>query len=172
MLTARGEPGLFYGYPESAIGQYFCLVGFLRVTGTGRRANRTRFLTLCGGIKNAITGNVAGPVGIGGYCRCHHRRCITAFVRLADKNTPFDIGLLHGRTGVLGAVLLAASFFIGNETAPSIKPALGLLALTVLGGVTLYFLIRRKGILPKSVIFIHGVFAVGAVHTLLFGLPF
>jgi hypothetical protein len=97
---------------------------------------------------------------------------ITAFVRLADKNTPFDIGLLHGRTGVFGAMLLAASFFIGNETARSMKPTLGLLALTVLGGVTLYFLIRRKGILPKSIIFIHGALAVGAVHTLLFGLPF
>jgi hypothetical protein len=41
-----------------------------------------------------------------------------------------------------------------------------------LGGTALYFLIRRKGILPKSVIFLHGMFAVGAVYTLIFGLPF
>lgn len=97
---------------------------------------------------------------------------ITAFVRLADKNTPFDIGLLHGRAGVFGTMLLTLSVFIGNETGQSIKPTLGLLVLTVLGGVTLYFLIRRKGMLPKSIIFIHGAFAVGAVYTLLFGLPF
>ena len=96
---------------------------------------------------------------------------ITAFARIADKNTPFDTGLLHGRAGVLATILLALSVFIGNETSQFIKPALGLLALTILGGVTLYFIIRRKGILPKSIIFIHGVFAVGAVHTLLFGLP-
>lgn len=95
----------------------------------------------------------------------------TAFVRLADKNTPFDIGLLHGRAGVLGAALLVISFIIGNETSPSIKPALGLLFLTVLGGVALYFIIRRKGMLPKSIIFIHGAFAISAVYTLLFGLP-
>lgn len=97
---------------------------------------------------------------------------ITAFVRIAEKNTPFDIGLLHGRAGAFGALLLALSLFIGNETSPSIKPALGLLALTVAGGATLYFLIRRIGILPRSVIFIHGALAVAAVHTLLFGLPF
>jgi hypothetical protein len=97
---------------------------------------------------------------------------ITAFVRLAEKNTPFDIGLLHGRAGVLGGLLLILSVFIGNETSPSLKPTLGLLAFTVLGGVTLYFLIRRRGILPKSVIFIHGALAVSAFHTLLFGLPF
>lgn len=96
----------------------------------------------------------------------------TAFVRLTDKNTPIDIGLLHGRTGVFGAVLLVLSIVIGNETGQSIKPAIGLLILTVLGGVALYFIIRRKGILPKSIIFIHGTFAMSAVYTLLFGFPF
>lgn len=97
---------------------------------------------------------------------------ITAFVRIADKNTPFDIGLLHGRAGALGTMLLAVSFFIGNETNQHIKQTLGLLVLTISGGVALYFLIRRKGMLPKSIIFIHGALAVGAVHILLFGLPF
>ena len=96
----------------------------------------------------------------------------TAFVRLTDKNTPIDIGLLHGRTGVFGTMLLVLSIVIGNETGQSIKPAIGLLILTVLGGVALYFIIRRKGILPKSIIFIHGTFAVSAVYTLLFGFPF
>ena len=95
----------------------------------------------------------------------------TAYVRLADKNTPIDIGLLHGRAGVIGTMLLALSVVIGNETGQSIKPAIGLLVLTVMGGVTLYFIIRRKGILPKSIIFIHGTFAVVAVYTIFFGLP-
>lgn len=97
---------------------------------------------------------------------------LTAYVRLADKNTPFDIGLLHGRAGVAGTMLLLISFAIGNEASQNIRPALGLLALTIMGGVTLYFLIRRKGVLPKSIILIHGVFAVGAIYTLVFGLRF
>jgi hypothetical protein len=96
----------------------------------------------------------------------------TAFVRLADKNTPFDIGLLHGRAGVFGTMLLVLSIVVGNESGLSIKPVIALLILTVLGGVALYFIIRRKGILPKSIIFIHGVFAISAVYTLLFGFPF
>lgn len=95
----------------------------------------------------------------------------TAYVRLADKNTPFDIGLLHGRAGVLGAMLLVLSMVVGDETGQSIKPAIGLLVLTVLGGVALYLLIRRKGILPGSIIFIHGAFAMTAVYTILFGFP-
>ena len=96
----------------------------------------------------------------------------TAYVRLADKNTPFDIGLLHGRAGVLAAILLVLSVVVGNETGHSVKPAIGLLIITVFGGVALYFIIRRKGLLPKSIIFIHGAFAVGSVYTLLYGLPF
>ena len=96
----------------------------------------------------------------------------TAYVRLADKNTPFDIGLLHGRAGVFGTMLLVLSIVIGNETGQSIKPAIGFLILTVIGGVALYFIIRRKGILPKSIILIHGIFAMVAVFTLLFGLTF
>ncbi len=95
----------------------------------------------------------------------------TAFVRLTDKNTPIDIGLLHGRAGVFGTVLLILSVVVGNESDQSIKPAIGLLILTVLGGVALYFIIRRKGILPKSIIFIHGTLAISAVYTLLFGFP-
>lgn len=97
---------------------------------------------------------------------------LTAYVRLAEKNTPFDTGLLHGRAGAAAAMLLLVSLLTGNEASQSIKPALGLLALTIMGGTALYFLIRRKGILPKSIIFLHGMFAVGAVYTLIFGLPF
>jgi len=96
----------------------------------------------------------------------------TAFVRLADKNTPFDIGLLHGRAGAVATLLLVLSIILGNEASPNIKPAIGLLALTVLGGAALYFIIRRKGLLPKSIIFIHGAFAMAAVYTLLFGFPY
>lgn len=97
---------------------------------------------------------------------------VTAFVRITEKNTPIDIGLLHGRTGVFGTILLVLSIIIGNETSQSIKQSIGLLILTVLGGVVLYFVIRRKGVLPKSIIFIHGAFAVSAVYTILFGIPF
>jgi hypothetical protein len=97
---------------------------------------------------------------------------LTAYVRLAEKNTPFDTGLLHGRAGAAAAMLLLISLLTGSEASQNIKPGLGLLALTILGGTALYFLIRRKGILPKSVIFLHGMFAVGAVYTLIFGLPF
>ncbi len=95
----------------------------------------------------------------------------TAYVRLTDKNTPIDIGLLHGRAGVFGTILLVLSVIFGNESGQSIKPAIGLLILTVLAGVALYYIIRRKGILPKSIIFIHGTLAASAVYTLLFGFP-
>ena len=57
---------------------------------------------------------------------------VTAFVRLTDKNTPIDIGLLHGRAGVFGAMLLVLSIVIGNETSQSIKPSIGLLILTLM----------------------------------------
>ncbi len=95
----------------------------------------------------------------------------TAYVRLTGKNTPIDIGLIHGRAGILGTVFLVLSVVFGNDTDQSIKPTIGLLILTVLGGVALYFIIRRKGILPKSIIFIHATFAISAVYTLLFGFP-
>lgn len=97
---------------------------------------------------------------------------LTAYVRLAEKNTPIDTGLLHGRAGAAAALLLLAALLTDHEASPNIPPALGLLALTIMGGTTLYFLIRRRGILPKSVIFLHALFAVGAVYTLVFGLPF
>jgi len=97
---------------------------------------------------------------------------VTAYLRLADKNISFDTGLLHGRAGVIGTMLLVFSIVIGNETGESIKPAIGLLVLTVLGGIALYFIIRRKGILPKSIIFLHGAFSITAVYTILFGFPF
>ena len=95
----------------------------------------------------------------------------TAYVRLTDKNTAIDIGLLHGRAGLFGTMLLVLSVVAGNESGQSIKPAIGLLILTVLGGVALYFIIRRKGILPKSIILLHGAFAMTAVYTILFGFP-
>ena len=97
---------------------------------------------------------------------------LTAFVRLADKNTPVDTGLIHGRAGVFATILLVISIFIGDEPTQGIKPVIGLLILTVLAGVALYFIIRRKGILPKSIMFIHGMFAVTAVYTFLYGFPF
>ena len=97
---------------------------------------------------------------------------LTAYVRLAEKNTPIDTGLLHGRAGAAAMMLLLASLLMGNETSQNIKSALGLLALTIGVGTALYYLIRRKGVLPKSVIFLHGMFAVGAAYTLIFGLPF
>ena len=96
----------------------------------------------------------------------------TAFMRLADKNTPFDIGLLHGRAGIFGITLLVLSVVVSNETGSSIKPAIGLFVFTALAGISLYFIIRRKGILPKSIIFLHGAFAISAVYTLLHGIPF
>ncbi|MBU0750740.1 MAG: hypothetical protein KJ787_00380 [Gammaproteobacteria bacterium] len=96
----------------------------------------------------------------------------TAYFRLADKNTPFDIGLLHGGAGVSATVLLLVAILTGNGAEPNTRPALGLLALTIGGGVTLYYLIRRKGLLPRSVVFMHGGLALAAVYTLLFGPPF
>lgn len=95
---------------------------------------------------------------------------LTAYVRLAEKNTPIDTGLLHGRAGAAAAVLLLVSILAGNETSQNIQFALGLLVLTIMGGTALYFLIRRKGILPKRVIFLHAMFALGAVYTLISGL--
>ena len=97
---------------------------------------------------------------------------LTAFVRLTDRNTPVDIGLLHGRAGVAGILLLLASVLPGFENGPAVKPALGLFMLTVAGGVTLYFVIRRKGILPKTIIFAHAALAVSALAVFLFGWPF
>lgn len=96
---------------------------------------------------------------------------MTAFLRLADKDISIDTGLLHGRAGVAGILLLLLVVFPGNETSPSIKLALGLLILTTIGGVALYFIIRRKGIMPKAIIFAHAALAVAAMATFLFGLP-
>jgi len=92
---------------------------------------------------------------------------LTAYARLADKNTPVDIGLMHGGTGIVGTLLLLLS--AGSETGLNTQPALGILALTIVLGITLYFLIRRKGELPWSVVLLHGTFAVGALATLVFG---
>ena len=94
---------------------------------------------------------------------------LTAYARLADKNTPIDIGLMHGGAGIVSTSLLL--FSAGSETGLNMKPALGILALTITLGIALYFLIRRKGVLPKSVVLLHGTFAIGALCTLLFGLP-
>ena len=52
---------------------------------------------------------------------------VTAFVRLTDKNTAIDIGLLHGRLGVAGILLLFLLMLMGNEFNQSIEPALGFL---------------------------------------------
>ena len=97
---------------------------------------------------------------------------VTAFLRLTDKDISIDTGLLHGRAGVAGVLLLLLVVFLGNEISPSMKPALGLFMLTAMGGVVLYFIIRRKGIMPKTIIFAHGALAVAALAILLFGVPF
>lgn len=91
---------------------------------------------------------------------------ITAFVRLADINTPFDTGLLHGGMGISGVILLLLLLLIGQQVDQAVSVALGLLLMTILGGATLYFVIRRKGILPKSIILLHALFALGAMHVL------
>lgn len=96
---------------------------------------------------------------------------LTAFLLLTDRNAPMDLGLVHGRAGIAGMLLLLVVVLLGNETGPLIKPALGLFLLTAVGGATLYFLIRRKGMLPRLVIFGHGALAVAALATLLFGWP-
>lgn len=96
----------------------------------------------------------------------------TAYVRIADKNTPIDTGLLHGRIGLAGILLLLLMVFMGNESRLFVEPALGLFVLTIMGGALLYFIIRRKGILPKAIIFAHGALAVIALAVLLLGLPF
>ncbi len=49
---------------------------------------------------------------------------LTAYARLADKNTPFDIGLLHGRAGAAATLLLLGSVIIGNEASQNVKPAI------------------------------------------------
>jgi drug/metabolite transporter (DMT)-like permease len=96
---------------------------------------------------------------------------MTAFLRLTDKDISIDTGLLHGRAGVAGILLLLLVVLLGNETSPSITLALGLFMLTTIGGVALYFIIRRKGIMPKTIIFAHGTLAVAALAIFLFGLP-
>jgi hypothetical protein len=97
---------------------------------------------------------------------------LTAFVRLTDRDTPIDIGLLHGRMGAAGVVFLVVMTVSGEVVSTSVKPAIVLFALTVVAGAALYYIIRRKGILPKAIIFAHGAFAVCALAVLLFGLPF
>ena len=96
---------------------------------------------------------------------------LTAFVRLTDRNTPVDIGLLHGRMGVAGLVFLLVLTVLGVVSGVTVKPAIVLFILTVIAGAALYFIIRRKGILPKVIIFVHGAFAVGGLSILIFGLP-
>ena len=96
----------------------------------------------------------------------------TAFVRFTDKNTVIDTGLLHGRLGLACILFLFLLVVMGHEFKLSVEPALGLLVLTIMGGVLLYFIIRRKGILPKALIFAHGALAVTSLAVLIFSLPF
>ena len=96
---------------------------------------------------------------------------LTAFVRLTDRNTPVDTGLLHGRVGALAVLLLVVFSVLGEGLSASVKPAVVLFVLTVLAGAALYYIIRRKGVLPKRVILIHGVLAIAGLTILLFGLP-
>jgi len=97
---------------------------------------------------------------------------ITAFARLTDTNTAIDTGKLHGRLGVVGILLLFLLMLTGDEFDQSINLALGLFVLTAIAGVALYFIIRRKGILPSTLILIHASLAVVSLTALLFALPF
>ncbi len=101
---------------------------------------------------------LSGTVVIGG---------ITAYARLAEKNTPLDVGLLHGGAGITAALLLLVSLFQDTRGA---APSLGLLTLTILAGITLYFVIRRRGVLPKSLILLHAALALSALHVLARGI--
>lgn len=96
---------------------------------------------------------------------------MTAILLLADKGAPFDLGLVHGRAGVVGILLLVIILFMGVEPGLFVNYALGTFIMTVIGGATLYYLIRRKGILSKTVVFAHGSFAAASMAILLFGLP-
>lgn len=100
---------------------------------------------------------LSGTVVIGG---------ITAYARLAEKNTPVDVGLLHGGAGITAALFLLVSLFVQDAPGPGAAQTLALLALTILAGVTLYFVIRRRGVLPKSLILLHAVLALSALHVL------
>ena len=96
---------------------------------------------------------------------------VTALLLLTNKSPPIkiDLGLLHGRMGVVGITLLVVTIFMGDERNLSIAPAIGAFIMTAIGGATLYFLIRRKGILPKMIILLHGSFAVASLAILIFG---
>lgn len=98
---------------------------------------------------------------------------VTAFLLIADKSAPvkIDLGLLHGRMGIAGILLLAVTLYIGKETTLSIAPAIIAFMITAVAGAVLYFLIRRKGILSNKVIFMHGAFAVASLGILIFSLP-
>jgi hypothetical protein len=94
---------------------------------------------------------------------------LTAFLLLTDRSAPVNLGFLHGGAGATGILLLLLAVLLGQETHSSMTAALGLFMLTGVGGVTLYFLIRRKGVLPKLIIFAHGGLAISAMAVLLFG---
>jgi hypothetical protein len=96
---------------------------------------------------------------------------ITAYARLAEKNTPIDVGLLHGGAGITAALALLVASFVQGTSGVDTMPALGLLALTILAGIALYFVIRRRGVLPKSLILLHAALALSALHLLARGIP-
>lgn len=100
---------------------------------------------------------LSGTVVVGG---------LTAYARLAERNTPVDIGLVHGGTGITAALLLLVALFVEEIPRPQALPALGLLAPTLLAGITLYFVIRRRGVLPKTLVLLHALLALSALHTL------
>lgn len=98
---------------------------------------------------------------------------LAAILLLANKSLPIkvDLGILHGRMGVAGVVLLGITFIMGDERNLTVAPALGAYIITVIGGATLYFLIRRKGVFPKIVVLAHGGLAVASLYILAFGFP-
>lgn len=105
---------------------------------------------------------LSGTVVVGG---------LTAYARLAEKNTPIDIGLLHGGAGIAVALILLVALFVDDASGPGAAKALGLVVLTLLAGITLYFVIRRRGVLPKSLVLLHALLALSALHTLVRGVP-
>ena len=90
---------------------------------------------------------------------------VTVHTRTTDMR--LSLALLLALAHIL---LLLLVVFLGNETNPSMKLALGLFMLTAIGGVVLYFIIRRKGIMPKTIIFAHGAIGAASLGIPPFGL--
>ncbi len=90
---------------------------------------------------------------------------LTACLLLFDVSLPvrIDTGKVHGRIGVLATVLLLV--YVTRQADVVSETRLLALAgffVTIMVGGLLFFLIRRKGMLPKSLIMAHGVAAIAS----------